>query len=56
MGGLFAVAYLAAVLACLAAPIAGFMLKRRGHTGAGLTIAWLPPAAALVVAAIPAPY
>jgi hypothetical protein len=53
-GVLAAIAYFAAVIACLAAPIAGFIFNRRGK--AGLAVAWLPPAAAMVALIIPAPY
>jgi hypothetical protein len=40
----------------VAAPIAGFILHRRGKTGIGVLVAWLPPAGALLALAIPAPY
>jgi hypothetical protein len=49
-------AYTAGVIACLAAPIAGFVVNRRGKPGAGVLISWLPPAGALLALAIPAPY
>jgi hypothetical protein len=49
-------AYTAGVIACLAAPIAGFIFNARGKFGPGLLIAWLPAAAALLALAIPAPY
>ena len=55
-GGLALVAYVAAVIACVAAPIAGFILNRLGKTALGLVLAWLPPAGAMVALAIPAPY
>jgi hypothetical protein len=55
-GALAAAAYFAAVIACLVAPIAGFILDKRGKTGLGLAVAWLPPAAALLAVMIPAPY
>jgi hypothetical protein len=55
-GSIWAVLYTGAVIACIAAPIAGFILNRRGKTGLGLALAWLPPAGALVALAIPAPY
>jgi hypothetical protein len=54
-GGLIA-AYAVAVLACLAAPVAGFILNRKGKTGFGLAVAWLPPAVALVASMLPPPY
>jgi hypothetical protein len=55
-GALLMAAYTAGVIACLAAPIAGFVFNGRGNTGAGMLIAWLPPAGALLALAIPAPY
>jgi len=55
-GPLLVVAYTAGVIACLAAPIAGFVFNRRGKTGAGVLVAWLPVLGALVALAIPAPY
>jgi hypothetical protein len=55
-GALALVAYIAAVIACLAAPIAGFIFNKRGKTGLGLTVAWLPVAGALLAVLIPAPY
>ena len=55
-GGLLMAAYTAAVIACLAAPVAGFVFHKRGNAGLGLALAWLPPAGALVALMIPAPY
>ena len=55
-GALAAAAYFAAVVACLAAPVAGFILNRRGKAAAGLAVAWLPPVAALIALLIPARY
>jgi hypothetical protein len=55
-GTLLAVAYAGGVTACLAAPIAGFVFNKRGKTGTGVLVAWLPPAGALLALAIPAPY
>lgn len=55
-GSLAAVAYSAAVIACVAAPVAGFIMNSRGKTPAGLLVAWLPPAAGLVALMVPAPY
>jgi hypothetical protein len=55
-GALLAAAYTAGVIACLAAPVIGFVFNGRGKTGAGLAVAWLPAAGALVALAIPAPY
>jgi hypothetical protein len=50
------VAFVAAVIACLAAPIAGFVFNKKGKTGLGLAVAWLPAAGALLALVIPAPY
>ncbi|HEY4980707.1 MAG TPA: hypothetical protein VII24_01940 [Pseudolabrys sp.] len=55
-GALLTVAYAAAVFACLAAPVAGFVLNARGKAGPGVLVAWLPPAGALLALMIPAPY
>jgi hypothetical protein len=55
-GTLLAAAYTAGVMVCVAAPIAGFVFNRRGKTGAGVLVAWLPVLGALVALAIPAPY
>ena len=38
-GGLLSAAYTAGVLACLAAPIAGFVFNKRGKTGGGVLVA-----------------
>jgi hypothetical protein len=48
--------YAAAVVACIVAPIAGFVFNRRGNFTPGIIIAWMPPAGALLALAIPAPY
>ena len=55
-GTLATVAYTAAVIGCLAAPVAGLVCHRSGKTAAGMLIVWLPPAGALLALAIPAPY
>lgn len=55
-GALMAAGYVAAVIACLAAPAAGFIFSARGNGAIGLAVAWLPPAGALLALAIPAPY
>ncbi len=55
-GNLAAAGYIAAVIGCVVAPIAGFVLHRRGKSGVGIAAAWLPVAGALVAMAIPAPY
>ena len=43
-------------IACVVGPVAGFVFNARGKIGAGLLIAWLPPAGALLALMIPAPY
>jgi hypothetical protein len=55
-GALAATGYVLAVIACLVAPIVGFILNRRGKPGAGVAAAWLPIAGALAALAVPAPY
>jgi hypothetical protein len=55
-GALAAAAYIAAVIACIAAPIAGFVFSRRGKTALALAVAWMPVAGALVALMVPAPY
>ena len=55
-GALAAVVFIAAVVACLAAPIAGFVFNKRAKPGLGLSVAWLPVAGALLVLMMPAPY
>jgi hypothetical protein len=54
--GLLTVAYGAAVVACVAAPIAGFAVRGRGRSGLGLALAWIPPAGALLAVMMPSPY
>jgi len=49
-------AYAGAVAACVAAPIAGFIINRNGKAGFALLVAWTPPAGALLAAMMPAPY
>ncbi len=55
-GSLAAVAYTAMVIACILAPVAGFIFKYRGKSGLGLLVAFLPLLAGLVALIIPAPY
>jgi hypothetical protein len=55
-GALAATGFVLAVIACLAAPVAGFVLARRGKAGVGVAAAWLPIAGALVALVMPAPY
>jgi hypothetical protein len=55
-GALMMAAYAAAIVLCLAAPIAGFAFGSKGKSGLALTLAWLPPAGAVVALMVPAPY
>ena len=55
-GSLLLAAYVAGVITCPMAPIAGFILNRRGQAGIGVLVAGLPALAAVVMMAIPAPY
>ena len=55
-GSLMMAAYVAAIIACVAAPIVGFVLCRREKTGLGLAVAFMPPAGALAALMIPPPY
>ena len=55
-GGWTVAIYTAVVLACLGAPVAGFILNRYGKFGLALVLAWLPPAGAILALAVPAPY
>ena len=55
-GALLGAAYAAAVIVCLAAPMAGFVFMRRGRAAHGAIMAWMPPAGALVALLMPAPY
>ncbi|MGN6573746.1 MAG: hypothetical protein ACTHLO_20240 [Pseudolabrys sp.] len=54
--GFATAAYWAAVVVCIAAAFAGFILNRKGKTTAALIAAWVPPAGALVAALLPPPY
>jgi hypothetical protein len=47
------IAWIAMVIACIAAPIVGFVLAKRGRPGAGLLLAIAPPVVAIVVAFLP---
>ena len=53
-GPLFAAAYSGAVVACVAAPVAGFILNGKGKRQPAQVIAWLPVLVALVVLVVPA--
>jgi len=54
-GSVHLAAYGAAVIACIAAPLVGFIFCRYGKIAPGLVIAWTPPAGALL-ALVPSPY
>jgi hypothetical protein len=42
--------WVAALAACLAAPVVGFILRGRGRAGLGLVVACLPPLGGVVLA------
>ena len=44
-----AAVWIGGLVACAAAPVLGFMVRRRGKPGVGALIAWVPPATALVL-------
>ncbi len=48
--------YAAGIIACVAAPIAGFMLNGMGRACAAQFVAWLPAVGALAALVVPAPY
>ena len=54
-GAGFLVAYVAAVVVCVAAPIIGNILSRRGKSAPGVIVAWMPPAGALAAMLLPPP-
>ena len=49
-------AYVAAIVACVAAPIVGSVLNGRSRANLGLAVAFMPLAGALVALMVPAPY
>src|SRR5262249_12719082 len=55
-GASAAIAFIAAVGACLTAPIAGFIFNRRAKAGLARAVAWPPDAGALLVLVMPASY
>jgi hypothetical protein len=55
-GPVWTAAYTAAVIVCVAAPVAGFMINARGRAGLGLALAFMPSAGALTALMIPPPY
>ncbi len=54
--GAVEVIYAAGIMACVAAPIAGFALNGSGRTAPGQFVAWLPVVGAMVALVAPAPY
>ena len=55
-GPVMTLVYTFVVIACLAAPVAGVVLYRRGKTAVGMLIACLPVAGVAVVLMMPAAY
>ena len=56
-GGMWAaILFVSAIIACVVAPVAGFVLKRRGNIGVGLLLAWVPPVVGVLVLLTPPPY
>ena len=55
-GNLALAFYVAAIIACAALALTGFILNRRDKTGLGIALAFLPPLGALIVMMIPASY
>jgi len=55
-GPVLTLVYAVVVIACLAAPVAGVVLHRRGKTAAGMLIACLPLAGVAMVLMMPAAY
>ncbi|MBS0246168.1 MAG: hypothetical protein JSR61_06070 [Proteobacteria bacterium] len=51
-----ALLYGGAVVACLAAPVAGFMLNRRGKGPLGVVVSFLPPAGFAIALTLPPSY
>lgn len=50
------VVYAAGIIACVAAPIAGFVLNRVGRAAPAQFAAWLPVVGAVAALIVPAPY
>lgn len=42
----------AGLIACIAAPVAGFVLRQFGKAGFGFAVACIPPAAAVIMATL----
>lgn len=51
-----AAALMAAVMACLAAPALGFVMRANRRPAGGIMVAWLPPIVGLIALAIPPNY
>ena len=55
-GAWLVAAYSTAILVCVAAPIAGFIVNNHGKPAFGAALASMPPAGAIIALALPAPY
>ena len=55
-GGLIAIGYVGAIIACVGAPIAGLVLVKKGKPDAGMIVALLPLLGAAIAMLVPAPY
>ena len=55
-GPLMLTAWIAMLIFCLAAPIAGFAARAYRRADAGAVVAWLPPLLALIALVIKPPY
>jgi len=55
-GAAVEVVYAAGIIACVAAPIAGFALNSIGRTLPAQFVAWLPGVGAVAALLVPAPY
>ncbi len=51
-----AAGWTAMVAGCLIAPVIGFVMRAYRRPAGGILVAWLPPAGALILSALPAPY
>jgi hypothetical protein len=54
--GAVEVLYAAGIMACVAAPVAGFILNGSGRVGPAQFVAWLPVLGALAALVLPVPY
>jgi hypothetical protein len=55
-GAGLAAGYILAILVCIAAPAAGFMLNAGGRRKLALALALMPPLGALIAFSLPPPY